>query len=220
MTDQRWLSFDCFGTLIDWHSGFRAILTPLAGAQTEALMTTYHAIERAMEAEAPHRLYADILTDGLAQAAKELGIALPRADRDILARRWGDQPLFPDVADSLAELRRGGWKLAVLTNCDDALFAQTAGANPALAPDLVVTAEQVGQYKPSFGHFARFEQQTGVRRENWVHVANSWFHDMEPASRYGITRIWVNRDGSQADPAIASHTMSNIAGLAAVLPGG
>jgi 2-haloacid dehalogenase len=217
MADERWLSFDCFGTLIDWHSGFRAILTPIAGAQTEALMTAYHAIERTMEAQAPHRLYGDILTAGLVQAAEELGVTLTAADRDILVQRWGDQPLFADVADSLAALRRAGWKLAVLTNCDDALFAQTAARNPALAPDLVVTAEQVGRYKPDFGHFARFEQQTGVARAHWVHVANSWFHDMEPAQRYGINRIWVNRDRSAADPGIASAAMPDLAGLAGVL---
>jgi 2-haloacid dehalogenase len=218
MADEHWLSFDCFGTLIDWHGGFRAILGPIAGAQTEALMTAYHAVERAMEAEAPHRLYADILTHGLVQAAAELGVALAAEDRDILVRCWGDQPLFPDVAEALDQVRRAGWKLAVLTNCDDALFAQTMARNPALAPDLVITAEQVGRYKPAFGHFARFEQQSGVARENWVHVANSWFHDIEPASRYGITRIWVNRDGSGADSAIASHTMPGVAGLAKVLP--
>jgi 2-haloacid dehalogenase len=217
MADERWVTFDCFGTLIDWHSGFRGILAPIAGAKTEALMTAYHAIERAMEAEAPHRLYADILTNGLAQAAEELGVTLPLADRDILARRWGDQPLFPDVAAALDEVRRAGWKIAVLTNCDDALFAQTASRSPALAPDLVITAEQVGSYKPNFGHFARFERQSGVARANWVHVANSWFHDMEPASRYGITRIWVNRDRGGADPSIASHTMPGVDGLAAVL---
>ncbi len=219
MADERWLSFDCFGTLIDWHGGFRAILGPIAGARTEALMTAYHAIERAMEAETPHRRYADILTHGLVQAAADLGVTLSPEDRDILVRRWGDQPLFPDVATALDEVRRAGWKLAVLTNCDDALFAQTVSRNPALAPDLIITAEQVGSYKPAFGHFARFEQQTQVTRDNWVHVANSWFHDMEPASRYGVTRIWVNRDGNGSDPTIASHTMPGVAGLAGVLPG-
>jgi 2-haloacid dehalogenase len=219
MAGECWVSFDCFGTLIDWHSGFRAILTPIAGAQTSALITAYHAIERAMEAQTPHRLYRDILTAGLVQAAEDLGMTLPSAEKDILVRRWGDQPLFPDVAEALAQLRSAGWKLAVLTNCDDSLFAQTLAANPALAPDLVITAEQVSSYKPAFGHFEHFEHQTGVARRNWIHVANSWFHDMEPARRYGITRVWVNRDCSADDPAIASHTMPGVAGLAGVLAG-
>jgi 2-haloacid dehalogenase len=215
MAHDRWLSFDCFGTLIDWTGGFHTILSPIAGDQTAALMRTYHGIERAMEAETPHRLYRDVLTAGLAQAAQQLGIKL--AEADILVRRWGDQPLYPDVPAGLAALRDAGWKIAILTNCDDDLFAQTAARNPALAPDLIVTAQQVGSYKPSFGHFARFEQLTGVARGDWVHAANSWFHDIEPAQRYGITRIWVDRDRSGHDPAVASLAITAVADLPAAV---
>ena len=213
----RWLTFDCFGTLIDWEGGFRAILGTIADDRTEDLVAVYHDLERVLEAEQPHRLYRDVLTTGLARAAEALGVGLAAEDQDVLVRRWGDLPLFPDVAHGLGALRDAGWKIGVLTNCDDDLFAMTAARNPALAPDLVITAEQVGSYKPAFGHFARFEERSGVARQNWVHAANSWFHDIEPARRYGITRIWVDRDRTGDDPSAASRVVTGVADLPAAV---
>ena len=214
MAQDKWLTFDCFGTLIDWRTGFRSILRPFAGDQTDALIAAYHQRERALERERPHRRYRDVLTTGLAEAAQALGLALP--EPDCLVRGWGEQPLHPDVAAGLAALRARGWKIAVLTNCDDDLYARTAAQNPALGADLVVTAEQTGSYKPEFGHFAMFEAKTGVARDHWVHAAVSWFHDIEPAQRYGIKRVWVNRDQTGEDPAAASFVVPDVAGLAAL----
>ncbi len=173
----RWVTFDCFGTLIDWRTGFRAILAPAAGDQTDALIDAYHEFERVLETDKPHRLYRDVLTAGIAQAAAKIGLDLPPADADLLARRWGEQPMYPDSLAGLDALRAAGWKIGVLTNCDDDLFAQTLARHPAFKPDLVVTAQQAGSYKPAFGHFTRFAQQSGVARENWVHAAVRWFHD-------------------------------------------
>jgi 2-haloacid dehalogenase len=217
MAQDRWVTFDCFGTLIDWSGGFRAALGSVAGDRTDELIGAYHAIERALEAEQPHRLYRDVLTTGLMRATAEMGLPLAPADADLLVRRWGDQPLFPDVPNGLQALRDAGWKIAVLTNCDDDLFAQTTARNPSLAPDLVITAQQVGSYKPTFGHFAQFERQSGVARQNWVHAANSWFHDIEPARRYGITCVWVDRDRSGEDPSIASRVVAGVAELAGTI---
>lgn len=207
------MTFDCFGTLIDWTSGFRVILKPLAGDRTDALIAAYHGAERALEAEKPHRRYRDVLTAGMRQAAQAIGLDLAASDADSLVRRWGDLPLYPDVPAAVAALRDAGWKIAMLTNCDDDLFAATASRNAPLAPDLVITAEQVGSYKPAFGHFARFEERTGVKRQNWVHAANSWHHDIEPARRYGIARVWVNRDQTGEDPQAASHVVPDVAAL-------
>jgi 2-haloacid dehalogenase len=217
MAHDRWVTFDCFGTLIDWSGGFRTILAPVAGERTEELERTYHSFERRLEVEQPHRLYRDVLTTGLAQAAQEIGLTLAAADADLLARRWGELPLYPDVPQGLDALRAAGWKIGVLTNCDDDLFAQTLARHPQLAPDLVVTAEQVGSYKPEFGHFVRFEAQTGVARQDWVHAANSWFHDIEPARRQGITRVWVNRDQTGHDPAAASRVIAGVRDLPAAV---
>ena len=78
MTTDRWITFDCFGTLIDWHAGYRALLTPIAGGRTRELIRAYHALERTLEVERPHRLYRDVLTTGLEQSARQIG----------LGRRW------------------------------------------------------------------------------------------------------------------------------------
>jgi 2-haloacid dehalogenase len=212
-TTDRWITFDCFGTLIDWHGGYRAILAPLAGERTGALIATYHGFERALEAERPHRLYRDVLTQGLARAAEEIGLALPAAEADVIARRWGELPLYPDVPAALAALRAEGFKIGILTNCDDALFARTRERHPGLDPDLVVTAEQVGSYKPAMGHFLHFAMKTSVANANWVHAACSWFHDIAPARNLGIARVWVDRDRTGDDPAAASRVISDLAGL-------
>jgi len=219
MTTDRWVTFDCFGTLIDWHGGYRAILAPLAGARTDALITAYHGFERQLEAERPHRLYRDVLTTGLDRAARQLGLPLPAAEADVLARRWGAQPLYADVPGTLAALRAAGFRIGILTNCDDDLFAQTRERFLPHPPDLVITAQQVGGYKPGLGHFLRFEQASGVARGNWVHAACSWFHDIEPARRLGIARVWVDRDRTGDDPAAASRVLPDLAGLVEAVTG-
>ncbi len=209
----RWVTFDCFGTLIDWLTGFRAILAPAAGDRTDALIDAYHAFERTLETDKPHRAYRDVLTTGTARAAAKLGLHLPTSEADLLARHWGEQPLFPDSLAGLDALRAAGWKIGVLTNCDDDLFAQTLARHPGLKPDLVVTAEQVASYKPGLGHFERFAERSGVARENWLHAATSWFHDIEPACQLGIARVWVDRDRTGHDPAIASRRVLDMASL-------
>jgi 2-haloacid dehalogenase len=216
MTADRWITFDCFGTLIDWHAGYRAILTPIAGERTADLITAYHSFEPTLEAERPHRLYRDVLTAGMEQAARQIGLALPAAEADVVARKWGELPFYDDVPRALAELRTAGFRIGILTNCDDDLFARTLERFPGPRPDLVVTAQQVGSYKPDLGHFRQFEHKIDVAHRNWIHAACSWFHDIEPARRIGIARIWVDRDRTGHDPAAASHVLANLRDLAAV----
>ncbi|HKF73344.1 MAG TPA: HAD family hydrolase [Stellaceae bacterium] len=213
MTSDRWVTFDCFGTLVDWHSGYRRILSPIAGDRTDALIRAYHDFERAIEAERPHRLYKDVLTAGLEQAAGKIGLALPKGEADVIVRRWGEQPFYGDVGAALGALRAAGWKLAMLTNCDNDLFAETLAKFP-VKPDLVVTAEMVGSYKPELGHFRRFQQESGVERRNWIHAACSWFHDIAPARRMGVKRIWVDRDKTGHDPAAATRVLPDVTSLA------
>ena len=216
MTSDRWITFDCFGTLIDWHGGYRAILAPIAGERTDELIKAYHDLERVLEADRPHRLYREVMTVGLAQAAQRIGLALPPTEADVLVRKWGEQQLFDDVPQALSRLRTGGFKIGILTNCDDDLFAWTLERFPGPRPDLVVTAQQVGSYKPDLGHFRHFEQTSGVARGNWVHAACSWFHDIEPARRIGVARVWVNRDRTGDDPAAASRVLPDLSELAEV----
>jgi 2-haloacid dehalogenase len=97
------------------------------------------------------------------------------------------------VAEALGTLTSLGWRLAILTNCDDDLFAETSAQLP-VPFEVVVTAEQVRSYKPDLGHFRRFAELTGATPANWIHVANSWVHDILPAARMGLRSIWVDRD--------------------------
>jgi 2-haloacid dehalogenase len=212
MANDRWITFDCFGTLVDWRTGYRRALSPIAGSRTLELMDAYHAFERRVEAQRPHRLYKDVLVTALELGARQIGLPLPEGQSDVLVRQWSAMPFFADVAPALGTLREAGWKLAMLTNCDNDLFAGTLERFP-LRPDLVVTAEMVGSYKPELGHFARFEQETRVERANWIHAACSWFHDIAPARRHGVARVWVDRDKTGDDPAAATRIIPNLIDL-------
>lgn len=211
MTD-KWITFDCFGTLVDWHKGFADILRPVAGSRTAELIKAYHQFERPLEIETPHRLYREVLAEGVARAAAKIGLPLTDAQKESLPQRWGTQSVFADVEPALAELRAAGWKLAVLTNCDLDLFAQTHRAFKQPF-DLVVTAEQVKDYKPSLAHFHYFRRVSGAQFDQWIHAACSFYHDIGPAKQLGIRRIWVDRDNTGEDPAVATLRIKSLAEL-------
>jgi 2-haloacid dehalogenase len=193
MAATRWLTFDCYGTIADWNACMLSALEPVAGVQAGALLAAYHRAESILEAGPQWRPYREILTDGLALAARRTGIRVAPAAAGALVTAWPGMAIFPDVAEALAELTASGWHLGVLTNCDDDLFDSTSVNLPAPF-EIVVTAEQVRSYKPDLGHFRKFAEMTGATPANWIHVANSWVHDILPASRMGLRSVWVDRD--------------------------
>jgi 2-haloacid dehalogenase len=203
------MTFDCYGTLLDWQTGFRRVLEPVAGDRTEAIVEAFHVTEPQVQAEHPHASYKDILREALERAS---GGDVPG---DLLVDGWGTIGAFPDTVAALRELHDQGWSLGILTNCDEDLFAAT---RPALGvePDLVITSEAVGSYKPALGHFERFEAATNVARADWVHAAVSWWHDMVPARDLGLRRIWVDREDSGHDPSIVTARVPDMASLARV----
>ena len=207
-----WLTFDCFGTLVDWHGGFAAALRPIAGDRVPELLAAYHRHEPVLEADRPHRSYREVLTEGVRRSAADLGLSLTDDQAAALPGAWDGLPVFPDVEPALAGLRAAGCRLAVLTNCDDDLFARTHRAfrQPF---DLVITAEAAKDYKPSHTHFRRFFRVSGANMARWVHVACSWFHDIEPARAMGVKRVWVDRDRTGQDPAGASAWLPDASGL-------
>jgi len=213
-TRPRWVTFDCFGTLVDWQAGFAAMLAPFAGDSQQDLVGAYHASERLVEREQPHRSYKDVLATALMRAADQCGARISDVDARTLARSWGSMRLFDDVERMLAELRQKGCRLAVLTNCDDDLFEIThRGFRHPF--DLFLTAERVRGYKPAPWHFRAFERVTRVRRSDWVHVACSWYHDIAPAQALGIKRVWFDRERTGEDPSSASfhaHTAADVVG--------
>ncbi len=200
----RWMTFDCFGTLVDWQTGFASAVRPIAGDRTDDVLHAYHAHEAIVERLKPHRSYKEVLVTAFARAAQECGVPTSAEAARALAEAWASMPLFDDVEPMLAELRRQGWRLAVLTNCDDDLFALTHRRFRA-AFDLVLTAERVRGYKPAPWHFLGFERITRADRRDWVHVANSWYHDIAPAQALGIQYVWLDRDltGEPGVPALA-----------------
>ena len=193
MAATRWLTFDCYGTIADWNSCMLSALEPVVGGQGAALLSAYHQAESILEAGPQWRPYREILTDGLALAAQRSGIALPAAASDALVAAWPGMEIFDDVAEALTDLVRSGWRLGVLTNCDDDLFESTSEKLPAPV-EVVVTAQQVQSYKPDLAHFRRFAELTGATSATWIHVANSWVHDIAPAARMGLRSVWVDRD--------------------------
>jgi 2-haloacid dehalogenase len=192
-------SFDCYGTLIDWETGIAAVLGPWAREQgldlsDEDLLTGYAESEAAVERDAPSALYPDVL----AIAFRRVGEKLETPVTDGWAQRLGesvpDWPAFPDSADSLDRLARH-YKLIILSNIHRAGFA---GSNQELRGDFaaVITAEDVGAYKPAENHFRELDTtlaSLGVDRRDLLHVAQSLFHDHVPAKREGLSSVWINR---------------------------
>ena len=193
MPGTRWLTFDCYGTIADWNACMLTALRPVASAHAEPLLAAYHRAESILEARSAWRPYREVLTEGLGLAARRTGVPLDEGHAGVFVAAWPSMPIFPDVAEALGTLVEQGWRLAILTNCDDDLFAETSARLP-VSFETVVTAEQVRSYKPDLGHFRRFAELTGATPANWIHVANSWVHDILPAARMGLRSVWVDRD--------------------------
>jgi 2-haloacid dehalogenase len=209
---ERWVTFDCYGTLVDWWTGMGGAAESVAGERAAELLDAYHEQELVLEAERPAHSYRHVLREGLRRAAERTGIELSGSGDEAFVNTWTEMPVFDDVGPALAQLREAGWRFAILTNCDDDLIAGTQEHLPAQF-DMVVTAEQVGSYKPDLDHFHAFRERAGVREGDWVHAACSWMHDILPAARIGIPRVWVDRDRSGHPPGVASLVLTDMTGL-------
>jgi 2-haloacid dehalogenase len=195
----RWATFDCYGTLIDWNAGIRGALEGLFGVEeAPGLLERYHKVEPEIQEEA-YRPYAEVMTLTVERLAQETGRTLPEGESNALARSLPDWPPFPEVPGSLAELRRRGWKLAILSNSDRDLIAASM-KRLGVPFDLAIVAEDVQSYKPARAHWERFYEVTTADREHHVHVAQSHFHDIVTADELGLKSVWVNRLDEQGDP--------------------
>ena len=211
-----WVTFDCYGTLVDWRHGIRSGAEAVLPGMGEALLAGYHRHEAAVEASAPPLRYRAVLAETLRRAAADEGITLDDEASEVLATTLPLSPVFPDVAAALGALRAAGWRLGVLTNCDRDLFAITARRLP-VPIDLVVTAEDAGSYKPALGHFARAAEILRGFPGPWVHVAQSYVHDVEPAERAGVPCVWINRLGEGHDRSRAATVRANLDDLPAAV---
>jgi 2-haloacid dehalogenase len=204
---ERWATFDCYGTLIDWNGGIGRELERVFGAaRAGELLHAYHEVEPEIQREDPGRSYRDVMAVALAR------LGAPAEEEDALGRSLPTWDAFPEVPEALEESRAAGWKLAVLSNTDrDLLDASLERIGVDF--ELSVVASEIGSYKPSPGHWEEFFRRSGADRDRHVHVGASLFHDIAPAAALGLPTIWVNRLGEEAEPQ-PDVELRSLAGLA------
>lgn len=199
LRDFRVLTFDCYGTLIDWETGILAVLRPWAAregvaADDAALLAAFAEAESAAQAARPGALYPDILRDTHARIAAKFGTAPDPAAAAALGDSVGDWPAFPDSPPALAQLKQ--WhKLVIVSNVNRDSFAKSR-KKLGVEFDSVVTAEEVGAYKPDplmFHRALEVAESLGASPDKVLHVAQSLFHDHVPAKRSGLATVWVRR---------------------------
>jgi 2-haloacid dehalogenase len=182
----RWATFDCYGTLIDWNGGILRELGRVFGEEhAEEKLEDYHRVEPELEADGA-RSYREVLTE----AMRRLGA--PAGAEHGLAESLPAWRPFSEVPHTLEELRGRGWKLAILSNTDDDLIAASQ-VQIGVPFDEVIVAQEIGSYKPAHKHWDEFFARTRAPRERHVHVAASLFHDIAPANEIGLVSVWINR---------------------------
>jgi 2-haloacid dehalogenase len=200
------LTFDCYGTLIDWESGIGGGLTRVLRSHgvdvpVDELLERYGVHEASLE-QGPYLTYRTILGKALVAVAAEFGVTPTAREVAGFAASVGEWPAFADSTAALHRLARR-FRLGVITNCDDDLFAASNG-RLGVTFDWVITAEQLGSYKPATRNFELAFERIDVPRGRILHVAQSLFHDHVPAKALGMTTVWVNRrhdrPGSGATP--------------------
>jgi 2-haloacid dehalogenase len=190
----RWATFDCYGTLVDWHGGIRAELARLwPDADADALLRRYHELEPELQRAEPGLSYREVMRRVLARLGD-----VPAGEEDALGDALPSWTAFPDVAPALTEARRRGWKLAILSNTD-AEFIEASKARIGVPFDETIVASEIGSYKPAHRHWQEFDARTGAGRGRHVHVAQSVFHDVVPARELGLPTVWINRLGEGTD---------------------
>ena len=201
------LSFDCYGTLVDWEAGIVAALAPVLARHglsvpEPELLEAYASLEAGQERMEPFRPYGRVLREVVDRLGRRFGFTASDTERSVLADSIGRWPPFPDTREALRALRKR-YRLAIISNVDDDLFAETA-RTLGVSFDWIVTAQQAGSYKPSLANFNLALARLAAPREKILHVAQSLYHDIEPATRLGLATVRIDRrrgrPGSGATP--------------------
>jgi len=202
----EWVTFDCYGTLIDWERGITdAILPHLRGEPKDRrglewrrdLARRYIQIEADVEAEA-YRRYSDVLDLAGRRLLDAVGAPLSKDAGSPLPSSLGSWPPFPEVPGALAELKSRGRKIAILSNVDRDLLSLSI-AKLGTEPDLAITAEDAGSYKPAPGHWRLFAERSGAGPRVTIHVGASQYHDMRPAAALGYGTVFIDRHGERLE---------------------
>ena len=189
------LTFDCYGTLVDWEAGIIAAVEPMCAARVAsptdaAILAAFGEAEHVVQGDR-YRTYREVLALTLQRMGPRLGFEPTAAECDAFAASVGDWPPFPDTVAALQRLG-GRYALGIVSNVDDDLFARSR-ERLATEFDWVVTAQQVRRYKPDTAHFEEMVRRSGIPRDRTLHVAQSLFHDIAPASALGYATVHVNR---------------------------
>jgi 2-haloacid dehalogenase len=207
MAGERWATFDCYGTLIDWNGGIGRELERLFGAaRAGELLHAYHELEPQIQREDPSRSYREVMAVALAR------LGTPASEEDALGRSLPSWEPFPEVPAALEEARAAGWRLAVLSNTDRD-FLDASLARIGVEFELSVVTSEIGSYKPSRGHWDEFFARSGADPARHAHVAASLFHDIAPAVSLGLRTIWINRLGEEPEPQpdLELHSLDGLA---------
>jgi 2-haloalkanoic acid dehalogenase type II len=204
------ITFDCYGTLIDWESGIASAFESEAAREglaldAEQIIAAYMAEEPAVEA-AGYRPYREVLAETARRVAARFGWQISPDRADFLVESLPGWKPFPDTGPALERLA-GRFKLGILSNIDDDLLVETL-RHFNVAFDLIVTSEQVRSYKPAPAHFRTGISRAGGKR--LLHAAQSYFHDVVPARKLGIPVAWINRKGERADQLQPTYQFSDI----------
>jgi 2-haloacid dehalogenase len=209
----RWATFDCYGTLIDWNAGIRRVLADVFGeSEADRLLHRYHELEPELEADG-RLAYREVLTKTFERLAEEEGAELE--DREALASSLPSWERFPEVPEALEEARGRGWRLAILSNTDPDYIAASK-ERIGVRFDETIVASEIGSYKPAYGHWEEFFRRTGAVRARHVHVGASLFYDIRPAAEIRMPTVWINRLGEAPRPK-PDRELSDLHGLADTL---
>ena len=220
----EWLTFDCYGTLIDWESGICDVLSKVLNRHgvhksNSELLSLFSQIEPKIQSAPGYLPYREVLRRVMDDIGIRLGLRFSDDELSGLPESMAGWHVFSDTRQAL-NILKSRYKLAVISNVDDELFVSTAKAlNVDL--DLVVTAEQVRNYKPNLRNFEAALACMGIDKQNWLHVAESLYHDIGPANHLGIKSVWVNRPnrggGTRPTDAIPDVVVSDLAQLTKLL---
>lgn len=219
----EWISFDCYGTLVDWETGIHGAVAGVFARHgvrktRDEILAMFADAEPKVQSSGQFMEYRRVLRDVMEIMAWEASIRLPRAEADCLPDSLPRWPVFPDAPAALAKMQER-YKLAIISNVDDSLFAGTA-ETLGIDFDGVITSQQAGSYKPDLRNFHLAQERLATGKEQWLHVGESLFHDIGPANLMGIHSVWVNRPdrgggtkATGAKPSLSVQDLTELSGL-------
>jgi len=195
-----WLTFDCYGTLIQWDEGLVAAVERILASKTNGddvstaeLLEVYDRFEHQLEAERPHRSFREVAALSLSLAMREMGLPFSESDVEILTASISAMPPFPDVVPALSQLKKMGFRICIISNTDDDIIAGNV-AQLRGTIDRVISAEQARAYKPARQIFEYAYAQLGTERKSVLHICASPHLDLQAARDIGFRCIWIDRN--------------------------